>query len=183
MSDYGDIETAVTVNDLNKVEAEFKSSMAAQMDEFRNMFLDLKQRINSRPPHIAPEESDLLTTAAKAKAAFTAVETPVEDDPNKNKNASSCSQNTNGTGAYSSVPPFQSPDPPIPHHHINNIGEPPKINVIDFERWQSEFRSYMCRSCNELWRIVEKGFRPQHDADKYTEEKWLKPNSTQLLCT
>ena len=57
------------------------------------------------------------------------------------------------------------------HHHINNVGDPPKVNAVDFERWQFEFKSYMCRSCNELWRIVEKGFHPQHDSDRSEERR------------
>ena len=67
--------------------------------------------------------------------------------------------------------PDKSADPPMNHHHINNIGDPPKINTVHFERWQFEFRSYMCRSCNELWKIVEKGFHPQHDSDNYTSRE------------
>ena len=40
----------------------------------------------------------------------------------------------------------------------------------------------MCRSCNELWKIVEKGFHPQHDSDKYTrrEEVEAQINSVAL---
>ena len=74
-------------------------------------------------------------------------------------------------GEYSRVPSFISPDPQIPYYQINNIGAPPKINTVDFERWQLEFRSYMCRSCNELWRIVDKGFCPQHDSEHYTRRE------------
>ena len=66
---------------------------------------------------------------------------------------------------------FQSADPPMNHPHVNNIGDPPKVNAVDFERWQFEFKSYMCRSCNELWRIVENGFYPQHDSDNYTRRE------------
>ena len=162
---------AATMDDLSKVHAEIKSSMDAQMQEFRNMFLELKRDLATHPSHRI-EDSDLLSAWEKAKAEAAAGETPEKDgDPTKNKNGSTSSQNTNGTGAYNSVPPFQSPDPQIPHHHINNIGEPPKINVIDFERWQFEFCSYMCRSCNELWRIVDKGFWPQHDSDNYTRRE------------
>src|SRR3954451_20953119 len=29
----------------------------------------------------------------------------------------------------------------------------------------------MCRSCNELWRIVDKGFHPMHDSDNYTRRE------------
>ena len=29
----------------------------------------------------------------------------------------------------------------------------------------------MCRSCNELWNIVEKGVRPQHDSDNCTRRE------------
>src|SRR3954464_2007820 len=74
-------------------------------------------------------------------------------------------------GDYSRMPPFQSADPPLNHPHVNNIGDPPKVNANDFERWQIELKSYVCRSYNDLWTIVEKGFYPQNDRDNYTRRE------------
>ena len=156
----------VSMDDLKALETNFKSSMDAQMLEFRNMFLELKRGLVAPSP-VQIEESDISPEEAKAKAAATSVETPgAEDDPTKTMNGSTSSQKESYHATM-----WKSPDPPIPHPHINNIGDPPKINVNDFDRWQFEFRSYMCRSCNELWRIVERGFYPQHDIDNYTRRE------------
>ena len=161
----------VSMDDLKALEASFKSSMDAQMLELRKMFLELK-RGQAAPPPLRIEESDLSSEVAKAKAAAASAETPgAEDDPSKNKNGSTSSQKGDDNKETYNDTRWKSSNPPIPHHHINNIGDPPKINVNDFDRWQFEFRSYMCRSCNELWRIVERGFYPQHDIDNYSRRE------------
>ena len=146
----------VSMEDLKALEVTFKSSMDTQMREFQNMFLELKQGLIASSP-LRTEESGPSLEEAAAKAAAASPEVPgVDGDPNK--------ESYNDTR-------WKSPDPPIPHPHINNIGDPPKINVNDFDRWQFEFRSYMRRSCNDLWRIVERGFHPQHDIDNYTRRE------------
>ena len=81
----------VSMDDLKALEANFKSSMDAEMLEFRNMFLELK-RGQAAPPPLRIEESDLSSEVAKAKAAIASGETPgAEDDPSKNKNGSTSS--------------------------------------------------------------------------------------------
>src|SRR3954454_1503325 len=117
---------------------------------------------------VSPEDAGSASEAAPkaAEGAKTA-----ESNHEKNKDS------------YHVVPPIYTPaDPYVSHPHINNIGNPPKINTVDFERWQYEFRSYMCRSCNALWKIVEKGFRPLNDSDNYTnrEEVEAQLNSVAL---
>ena len=60
------------------------------------------------------------------------------------------------------------PDSPVPHPHINNIGVPPKSYATSyFSQWQYFMRTYLRSSCNELWRIVQKGFKP-FDSDNFT---------------
>ena len=55
------------------------------------------------------------------------------------------------------LPPFYSPDRPIPHPHINNIRVPPKIDASSsFSQWQYLMRNYLRSSCIELWRVVQK---------------------------
>ena len=80
------------------------------------------------------DEDPLLAGAQKAAV-------DEDDDLEKLKDCSSSSKPKNGEGEYSRVPLFISPDPQIPYYQINNIGAPPKINTVDFERWQLEFRS------------------------------------------
>ena len=68
------------------------------------------------------------------------------------------SEGKNEKGDYHTIPPFYSLDPQIPHPRINNVGVPPKIDAISsFSQWQYLMKSYLCSSCVELWRIVQKG--------------------------
>ena len=79
------------------------------------------------------------------------------------------SQGNGSKEEFHAVPPSYSPDPPIPHPHINNIGVPPKIDASSsFTQWQYLMRNYLRSSCIELWRVVQKGFKP-FDPDNYLE--------------
>ena len=74
------------------------------------------------------------------------------------------SPSSNGKGKeedYHAVPPNDTPDPPVRHPHINNIGVSPKIeDISSFSQWQYLMKSYLCSSCNELRGIVKKGYKP-----------------------
>ena len=87
-------------------------------------------------------------------------------DTSQEKNHSS-----NGKGSkeeFHAVPPFYSPYPLIPHPHINNIGVPPMIDASSsFSKWKYLMRNYLRSSCNELWRVVQKGYKP-FDPDNFT---------------
>ena len=156
----------MSTEDLNEVRTSLESSMDTKMSKLAETLTALiLSLMNKDKPNVeVSEDADHLSeTAQKAAADKKSAEEKLE----KNKNAAS-STSGNGNGEYSNVPPFLFADPRVNHPHINNVGNPPKVNAVDFERWQFEFRSYMRRSCNELWRIVEKGFNPQHDSDNYT---------------
>ena len=94
-------------------------------------------------------------------------------DKDKNKIPKKPSS-SNGKGEkedYHAIPPIYTPDPLIPHPHINNIGVPPKIDATSsFSQWQYLMRTYLRISCNELWRIVQKGFKP-FDPDNLTRRE------------
>jgi hypothetical protein len=66
-----------------------------------------------------------------------------------------------GSGSFNKVPPpkVYSPDPPIPHPHIVNQGNPPILTPKSFGKWQFKMRPFLCSSSIELWRIIEVGFK------------------------
>ena len=148
----------VSVEDLNAVKTALEAS-DTKVSSLESKIDELTKLVSSMIPNKTVATISLEDVDRASKAAQKAIDEAkaAEGDPEKNNDS------------YHAVPPtFQSADPYINHPRINNIGSPPKVNTIDFELWQLEFRSYMCRSCNELWRIVEKGFHPQHDSDNYT---------------
>ena len=154
----------------NEVKASLESTMDTKLSMMQQQLETLTALLNGvldkGTPAVVEEVGDPSLVVANKAATLG------EDDPEKLKaNHSSSTKPRNGDGEYSSVPPFVFADPRVNHPHINNVGNPPKVNAVDFERWQFEFRSYMRRSCNELWRIVEKGFNPQHDSDNYTNRE------------
>ena len=140
---------------LNEMKISLESTMDTKLSEMQQQLETLTALLNSLvdkgTPAVVVEEVGDPSLAVANKAAAVG-----EDDPEKLKANSSSTKPKIGNGEYSSVPPFTFADPHINHPHINNVGDPPKVNAVDFERWQFEFRSYMRRSCNELWRIVEK---------------------------
>ena len=64
-----------------------------------------------------------------------------------------------GEEVYNEVPHFYSPNPPIPHPHINNRGDPSRLNPSCFTNWQFSMRSHVNSASIELWRIIEVGFK------------------------
>jgi len=73
------------------------------------------------PPKPPPQE-DLDTTLP---GFVKALDKPAEEKSEDN-NSGSSSKKGNEKGEHHMVPPpWYSPDPPIPHPHINNRGDPP----------------------------------------------------------
>ena len=70
--------------------------------------------------------------------------------------ANSSTQLDGGKGEHHDS--WYSPDPPIPHPHVYNRGDPPKLEEsATFSQWQSLMRTHMRSSCIELWNIIEHG--------------------------
>ena len=70
-------------------------------------------------------------------------------------------QDKDGKEEYHEVPHWYSPNPTIPHPHINHRGDPPKISATSsFSQWQYLMKSHLNSSCIELWRIIEVGYKP-----------------------
>jgi hypothetical protein len=64
-----------------------------------------------------------------------------------------------GLGESYNVVPWCSPDPPVPHPHTNNRGDPPKFNAEDFSKWKFDFCSHVCSASNDYWRIIFEGYK------------------------
>ena len=138
MPEDGD-KVAVSTEDLNEVRTSLESSMDTKMSKIESKIDQFTELINNlmmnkaKPTVVVSEDADSLSEAALKAAADE--QSALDDNPEKNKDGASTTPKI-GEGVYSSVPPFKSADPPMNHHHINNIRDPPKINTIDFERWQ-----------------------------------------------
>ena len=107
------------------------------------------------PPKPPPQE-DLNTTLL---GFFKALDKPAEEK-SEDKDIVSSSKKGNGKGEHHmEPPPWYSPNPPIPHPHINNRGDPPKLSAFPFGSWQFQMKSHVCSSSIKLWRIIEVGFK------------------------
>jgi hypothetical protein len=54
-----------------------------------------------------------------------------EEDADKGTDAKSCTKD-DGKGEF---PHWYSPNPPVAHPHINNRGDPPKLDALNFGQW------------------------------------------------
>ena len=124
---------------LNEVKASLESTMDTNLSKMESQLETLTALLNSviskGIPTVVVEEVGDPSLAVANKAAAVG-----EDDPEKLKANSSSTKPKVGNGE---LPPFTFSDPHINHPHINNVGDPPKVNAVDFERWQFEFRSYI----------------------------------------
>ena len=157
-------EVAATMKDLKKLQASLTSTVDKRMDELRELIAQIASAQASAP------------SASSAPNDNSSEKVNVEDDgvgegEGEGKESGDKDKNkipkkpppSNGKGEkedYHAVPPNYTPDPLIPNPHINNIGVPPKIDAIStFSQWQYLMQTYLRSSCNELWRIVQKGYK------------------------
>src|SRR5664279_3009220 len=139
---------AATMDDLKKMETSLNSSIETRMNELREMIAQLMKAKDTTPSSpIIPESSSSDNKKDKEGGGEHKSETP----PPKN--------DKDGKEEYHEVPHWYSPNPPIPHPHINHRGDPPKINASSFAQWQYLMKSHLNSSCIELWRIIEVGYK------------------------
>ena len=106
------------------------SKMETKIDQLTKLINLMMNK--DKPTVTSSDEVDRLSEVAQKAADG---ERTTEDDPEKKRDGASTTPQ-NGERKYASVPPpptFKSADPRINHHHINNIGDPPKVNTVDFE--------------------------------------------------
>ena len=129
--------SGVSMDEFKKLEA----SMGAQMEELRAMMVQLLNA-NKAPASPSLEVNASTTQVEEGEGSK---ESPPKID--------------GGKAEYYGVPFVYNPDPPIPRPHINNRGEPPRLNTSCFSNWQFLMRSHVKSASIELWRIIEVGFK------------------------
>ena len=131
---------------------DFKS-LESRIDVLTSMLqslVDSKKDPPNSPPHVDLDPP----LPGFVKATEKSAEERSED------NDSGSSKRDSGKGEFNMVPPpWYSPDPPIPHPHINNRGDPPKISAYPFGTWQFQMQSHVNSSSIELWRIIKSGYK------------------------
>ena len=114
--DPGDIISGVSIDDFKKLEA----SVEAQMKEMHDMMAQLLANKSLASPPL-----EVNASASKEK----------EGEETKDGSKDSPPKIDGGKAEYNAVPLIYSPDPPIPHPHINNRGESPKLIPSHFSNW------------------------------------------------
>lgn len=134
-------EKLASMDDLKSLETSLRSSIESQMLDMKKYLAELIKP--SVPPIIPITEGKDPLLEGDASASPSSKE-PLEGDDLANVKVSSASPKKalGEKEAYNAVD-WRSPDPPVPHPHINNRVDPPKLNVEDFKRWQFEFRSHV----------------------------------------
>src|SRR3954463_2499371 len=151
MVDGSDAPEVVTMNDLKTLETTLVSSMEAKIEEMRQLIMRISTSAASPPSNsedTTPQSKETGKTVSKDNEV-------VGDDTSK----SSSSKKDSGKDGYNKVSHVYSPDPPIPHPHIHNRGDPPKLSASTFSQWQFLMKSHVCSSSIELWKIIENGCR------------------------
>ena len=148
-----------TMDDIKVLEASMsslESSMSSQMKQLHDMMKLLIENKTSNtstviPPKVAPEVTNAINGASSG------AETILVEDLDE---ASKAKGGKDPKSYNVELPPkVYSPDPPIPHPHIVNQGQPPMLTPKSFGKWQLKMRSFLCSSSIELWRIIEHGFK------------------------
>ena len=128
-------DVATTMKDLNELKGSLTSLVDTRMDELRELIAQLGSAQATTPPassahndnssenvNVEDEEADNGETGTKGD------DDKANEIPKPPKNSSS-SDGKGKEGDYHAVPPQYTPDPPVPHPHINNIGVPPRIDA------------------------------------------------------
>ena len=157
---------AATMKDLKALETSLTSKMDKRMDELRELVAKLASvqactpSTSSIPGDNSSDEIPLENEEAEGgKGKDKEGEGTNENDLPKKPTSSNGKGEKGGYHVVS--PPSYTPDPLIPHPHINNIGDVPKIDASSsFSQWQYLMQTYLHNSCNELWRILQKGYKP-----------------------
>ena len=147
--DGSDAPEVVTMNDIKTLETTLVSSMEAKMEEMRQLIMRLSTSAAS-----PPSTSEATTTQSKETGKTDSKDNEVVGDGTRK---SSASKKDSGKEGYNEVPHVYSPGPPIPHPHIHNRGDPPKLSASTFTQWKFLMKSHVCSSSIELWKIIENG--------------------------
>ena len=147
--DEGESEAShsVTMVDLKNLETSLSSTLGNEIQQLRRLVEQLvRDKQTSTPPY--QEETP---PNPKANAPANPLEEVVGDEHNSTNSAT---KKGDGKEEFHTVLRWYSPDPPIPHPHINNRGDPPKLVAHTFAQWQVLMKSHVRSSCTDLWNII-----------------------------
>src|SRR4051812_30701494 len=150
--DGSEASNTVSMENLKKLESSLCSSLGKKIKQLCDLVEQLVKEKMASPPHPLEEP----TTLPKVNASASPTVVVVGDDTD---NTNPSTKKDNGKEEYHKVPSWYSPDPPIPHPHINNRGDPPKLVEHTFAQWKSLMKSHVHSSCIELWNIIEEGLK------------------------
>ena len=139
-----DEDVPATMKDIKEMQTSLTSLMDPRMDKLREL---LSKFASTKA---APSASSPLGNNSSSEDVNVENE---DEDGGEGEHTEGEKKNTSpkenpsfhGKGCkdeFHAVPPSYSPDPPIPHPHINNIGVPPKIDASSsFTQWQYLMRN------------------------------------------
>ena len=152
-------EVAATMKDIKELETSLTSAMNARMDEMREMIADLI-KAQTTTPSASPTPEESPSGKKPEEKGEEEGESGTKDDPPK-KNATPQGKGEKEDYHQAPLGSWYSPDPPIPHPHINHRGDPPKIDAsTSFTQWQYLMKTHLNSSCIKLWRVIQNGFKP-----------------------
>ena len=143
-------DVAATMKDLKEVQTSLKSLVDTRMDELCELIAQLGSARAAAPPASSAPHDDSSENVNGEDDEADEGETGTKGDGDKENEKAKIpkkSSSSNGKGKeedYHAVPPNYTPDPLVPHPHINNIGVPPKIDASSsFSQWQYLMRTFL----------------------------------------
>ena len=149
---------------------DMRSSLEAQLLKMNEMLMAL---LKSKEPEATSPSPPSKEHGENSKESSSdgSKDVPPSASPEKaEKDESPSSSNTPEGEEYHEVNHNYSPNPPIPHPHVNFRSDPPKLKPTHFSQWQFQMKSHLCSVSIELWRIIEDGFKA-HDPTNLTRRE------------
>ena len=149
MAGEGD-DVAATMKDLKELKGSLTSLMDTRMDELCELIAQLGSARATTPPASSAHNDNSSKNVNSEDEEADDGETGTKGDEDKAHEKPKSPKKSSSSGGkgkeedYHAVPPNYTPDPPVPHPHINNIGVPPKIDATSsFTPWQYLMRTYL----------------------------------------
>ena len=155
--DGGETSNTVSMEDLKNLETSLNSTLGNEIQQLHQLVEQLIRDKETSPP-LSPEETP---PNPKVNAPAKPLEEVVGDEHNS---INSTTKKGDGKEEHHAVPGWYSPDPPIPHPHINNRGDPPMLAAHSFAQSQVLMKSHVRSSCIDLWNIIEQGLKIEDPA-------------------
>ena len=143
-------DVAATMKDLREMQTSLTSLVDLRMNELHELLAQLASAKATDPSaSSAPSDnsSEKVNVENNEEDEGEGGQTEGDEKDKDKVNSPKKNLSSNGKGNkedFYVVPPCYSPDPPIRHPHINNIGVPPKIDATSsFSQWQYLMKSQL----------------------------------------